>query len=755
VLHPVFSWPVKTSQQHEDPLLCRQRGLPGPFDNGVMRFAYASTLLTNWMGDDGFLKRLSLRILEPNLYGDVTWFHGRISRSCETAEGTLIHIDVRGENQLGQTTTAGEAEALLPPLTPAVPNKRARTGIPEITSAEAPIGEDPVAAFERVCKQTPNRTAVLFRGVPHTYAELERQVDEISRSLDAYGLEPGMMVGLRLPRSPTLIASILAVLKARCAFLPLAPDQALTRTRNMLNDSEPHFVLADRETLKGLADENNAFELSKALFCVPFRPKAPLRTDLAAVIYTSGSSGLPKGVLVKRTSLARYIPEIREALDITERDVYLHSAAFTFSASLRQLFTPLSVGAVVCLADFEETHAPLSLLRLIARSGTTVWDTVPTIWSHILEELGAMNPDRRREALSNQLRMIAFTGEPFPWSLLDTWRSYRPARVEIVNLYSQTETGSVCAHHVPHDERHPSRGIVPLGQAFGSVQVYLLDDADQRVAPGGIGELCVEGCRLAGGYLNDTALTNRKFRQDSCNDTPGRRVFHTGDLAVENPHGQFEYLGRKDRQVKIRGIRVQPAEIEHALRQHPSVSAAIVLLREGDGPSKERFLMPEKRLIGFVVTRRLESTDALEPTSAELKRFLRTQLPGFMIPDDLWVVDALPINDSGKVDRDALRKRQASLVESEEAYVAPMTEIERALAAIWRDLLGLEAVSVTANFFDLGGHSLMAARMVSRVNDAFGRQTPLSEFFAEPTIRRLAQTIDDGERTADWHEADQ
>ncbi len=737
VLHPIFSWPVKTSQQHEDPLLCLQRGIPGPFDNGVMRFSWVTPLLTNWMGDRGMLKRLSLRMLEANLYGDATWFHGRVLRREAHPDGELITISVRGENQLGSTTTAGDAEVLLPRLERTVTRGPTTAVNVEAPSADMSPPLDPVAALTALAEQHPNKAAVACQRRTLTYAELSDRVETLAMDFVAQGLKPGMVVGVCLPRSLDLVAVIFAVLKAEAAYLPLAPDQSRDRNITLLNDAGAALVVSSanywltNEVSTAVAEANAAIaELS----IERWSDQPMIHDGLASIIYTSGSSGVPKGVLTSRDSLSRYIPEARALLELEPNDTCLHSASIMLSASVRQLFVPLSAGATLVVADTDQVMKPAKLLQLINDAGVTVWDTVPTILAHALEAVSALSAERSDALFANRLRLIACTGEPLPWRLANQWRAKLPQLMAMVNLYSQTETGSVCAFCIRADDEVSDMGTVPLGRPIGRVPVHLLDRSGQQVPDGVMGELWIGGDRLSVGYLNDEDLNVEKFSTD------GERLFRTGDMAIVNTAGNLEYVGRRDQQIKIRGIRVQPAEIEHALRQHPDVSAAVVVLRGGsDGEAGA--LIPEHRLVAFIETPTAKDSAETPLSMEDCRRFLMTRLPGYMVPTDLLLAERLPRMANGKVDREALLYLNVNPDLQSGSYVAPNSATERKLSGIWGELLGLEKVSVEADFFELGGHSLMAARLLTRIKEIFGLDISMPTFFAEPTIRCLARLL--------------
>ncbi len=517
VINPVTGWPVKNSQQHEDFQLASQRGMPAPFDNGVMRFAWMTPLLTNWMGDNGFLRRFGIQLLAPNLYGDTTTYEAVVTSKRED----VACLKVTGTNQLGQTTTAGKAEIIIEPRR-------------EIVQGAATL---PADLFERKVRETPHRTALIDNGREWTYAELNRRANRLARYLRSRGARPGTLVGIRLPRSSDFVIAILAALKTGAGYVPLDPGYPPERLKLMVAKSRPALMIDGEVSLP--SDDND--------IAVRREADAP-----AYVMFTSGSTAEPKGVLVSHGTLASYLQAIREPLGIQSGDICLHTASFSFSASVRQTLLPLSVGAALVVARETERLDPLALLRLMKERAVTVWDTVPSVWRNAVAVLERLPEGVKSELLDSRLRQIQLTGEALPWELPRMWRSGLGHAARILNLYSQTETAGTAAIYPLPDGDLPREGIVPLGYPTPDTKIQLRED----------GEICVTG-RIADGYID-----GERFEE-----------YRTGDLGRLRG-GVLEFAGRVDSRLKVRGFRVEPREVETALRAHPAVADAAVTGRK-------------------------------------------------------------------------------------------------------------------------------------------------------------------------------
>ncbi len=734
---PRVGWPVRYSQQHEDFTLAAQRGMPAPFDNSLMRAAWLSVLVTNWMGDSGVLRRMQVSTVRPVIYGDANWYAGRVIRKLDAGDETMVTIRLTGTNQLGELTTTGEAEVVIP--------ARPRRSKWEEGRAKQPLVLDwgrrdqrttPLAVCDLFADQVQARPQAIAIVASHrtlSYTELDAAANRMSRGLVAQGLGPGTRLGLHLARTADIAVAILACAKAGVAYVPLDSAHSRGRLARILEAAAVDCVLSDGRPfeLDGLP-QPAILRLDAGMLSPPALPvdrAAPRPTsDVGAyVLLTSGSTGRSKAVTVHHAALGLYLRSIIEALDVAAGDVCLHTASFSFSAAVRQFWLPLCTGATLVLADEETRHRPLLLLDEMRRTGVTVWDTVPSILEFAIESLGELNERDLSAMLENRLRRVHTTGEPLQWRTVQTWNALMGNRAPIVNLYSQTETtGTVCVYPVP-DGNDAQSGIVPLGRPISNTGVCLLDEGLQPVADGEIGEICVASERLASGYSDQPDLDAERFMRVTLPDGTEQRMFRTGDLGRRGAAGIYECLGRVDDQIKIRGLRLRLGEVEAAIRRDPRVEQCAVV-SAGDIAAADGV-----RLIAYVVPRAGQQIDAggLRP---ELARWL----PEYALPSAVVVLDQLPRNRHGKVDRTALPSPGPETQAWRAVSVAPRDATEEMLAAIWCQLLGIDALDVHDDFFALGGHSLLATRVITRLRHQTGVELSLSDLFDNPTVASLA-----------------
>jgi aspartate racemase len=450
-------------------------------------------------------------------------------------------------------------------------------------------------------------------------------------------------------------------------------------------------------------------------------------SDLAYVIYTSGTTGRPKGALITHANLAHYAQALSEALAISGDDVYLHTAAMGFSSSMRQWFIPLSLGARVVVASNDERRDPLALFELIRRERVSVIDLVPSHWRNCLHVLGALEATQRSTLLDNSVRLCLSASEPLSSDIPRTWLEDWKQPGRFVNMFGHTETcGIISTFQVP--EGANDTALVPLGRPLSNTRIYLLDDRNEPVAWGEAGEVCVGGPGVGRGYLNRDDVTRRQFVADPFVAGGQGVIYRTGDLARYLPDGNLEYLSRRDQQIKIRGHRVEPAEIEAVLLGHERVRSCAVVLR-GDSAD-------DQQLVAYVVPRTLPA-----PSAEALRMYLSGLLPPYMVPATFVVLRELPTTPTGKLDRSALPAPAAVDLPTQSVRRATSGPVESALAGIWRSVLGVAEIGADDDFFDLGGHSLLATRLMTRVWNAFRVQLPLRTLFDSPTIAAFAKAL--------------
>ncbi len=590
------------------------------------------------------------------------------------------------------------------------------------TAADLPRG----LVHERIAQQaarTPHAPAVLFRERTLTYAELERDAGRLARRLRDAGVRVDDRVGILLERGEALVVAVLGILKAGAAYVALDPGHPDERLRFVLADAAASAVVATPELSPRLAG------FAGAVVCPgsplpqapsPARgeggpaiaPEPPVDPDnLAYVIYTSGSTGTPKGVLATHRGLANYLAWFnREVLGEDGFALPLVSR-LSFDAHVRQLFPPLLRGEPVWVLPEETAADPAALLAALSARGRVSFGGVPALWSAMLERV------RTGEAPKPAgLKAVLLGGEALSAELVERTRALFPGAA-VWNHYGPTEaTVNTTVARVDGAER------VGIGRPIANVRVYLLDRRGEPVPVGVAGELYVGGAGVARGYLGRPALTAGSFLPDPFAGEAGARMYRSGDRARWLASGELDYVGRTDDQVKVRGFRIEPGEIEAALERHPAVREAVVAVRG-------------ERLVGWVVAEQ----DA-EPSPAELRAWLADRLPEYMVPAAVAVLASLPLSPNGKTDRRALPDPEPAAGGA--PFVAPRTAAEEAVAAAFAEVLQATRIGAGDDFFALGGHSLLAARVVSRVRAALGVELPLRAVFEAPTVGGLAERVD-------------
>ena len=573
--------------------------------------------------------------------------------------------------------------------------------------------------FAAQAGRTPERTALVAADATLTFAELDRGANRLARLLLAHGAGPDRYVALLLPRTSDAIVALLAVLKAGAAYVPIDPDYPPRRVAMILADSRPVVLLtttalapddAPGIVLDAPSTRRSLDDLSDVDPAVGHRPE-----HAACLIYTSGSTGTPKGVVVEHRGLANLFFHHRETLirpnaGGTVRRAML-SASLSFDTSWEGLLWLLD-GHELHVADDELRRQPAELLDYVTANEIDFMDITPT-YAEELMSIGFGEPGSRRPAV------LALGGEATGPAL---WTSLRAAGMTVYNLYGPTE----CTVDTLWCRLDESPDPI-VGRPLTNTRAYVLDAGRRPVPPGVVGELYFGGAPVARGYHDRPELTAERFLADPF--VPGSTMYRTGDLARWRPDGTLEFLGRADDQVKIRGFRIELGEIEAVLASHPTVAQAAVIPRE-DTPGLHR-------LVGYVVP----AGDAAEP--AELRRFLADRLPDYMVPPAYVTLERIPRNTNGKLDKAALPAPDRTAV----AGRAPRDGREKVLCGLFADLLGLAEIGVDDDFFSLGGHSLLVAKLIVRVREEFGVTIGIRTVFEAPTVAKLAAAL--GRDTAD------
>lgn len=476
----------------------------------------------------------------------------------------------------------------------------------KITEAVLPQGVRPGARYSRTARpahhlfeeqaaRTPDALAIVCAGRELNYGELNSRANQLAVHLRSKGVGPNTLASIAVERSLEMVVGILGVLKAGGAYVPLDPAYPKERLELMIADSQPAICLTQSRLVKHLPSCQTPILLLDAVSYATNRSVALdlspqyCATDLAYVIYTSGSTGKPKGVMITQGNLGHYLQSMRRATGIVESDIYLHTASISFSSSVRQLLLPLSVGAAVVIATNDEIRDPIELFTTIKRREVTVIDLVPSYWRGCVDALRSLADASRAELLDNNLRLILSASEPLLSDVPRAWRFELRHQAELINMFGQTETAGIVATCpiTPSKENQP--GVVPIGRPINTARIYLLDDRQQPVADGEAGEICIGGPTVGLGYLNHPELTAQKFVRDSFAAGSEARLYRTGDLGRLRLDGTLEFQGRIDNQVKIRGHRVEPAEIESTLLEHRGVCEVAVIATD-DQPANSRLV---------------------------------------------------------------------------------------------------------------------------------------------------------------------
>jgi len=447
--------------------------------------------------------------------------------------------------------------------------------------------------------RAPQRMAVRCGHEQLTYAELNTRANQLARYLQAHGAGRETLVGICLHRSAQMAVATLAVLKAGAAYVPLDPTYPAERLSFILNDARPMLLITQKDSFI-LPSNARKLDLDHEWPLIAKQSDAEpevliTQNDLAYVIYTSGSTGQPKGVMITHGNLGHYAQSLSQSVIINESDAYLHTASISFSSSVRQLMLPLCAGATVEVATMEQIKDPLTLFRLIKESGVTVIDIVPSYFRACLQALSELATSERDYLLTNRLRLILTASEPLPSDTVHKWLALGHA-AQLINMFGQTETTGIVATYPVHKAPESASAVMPLGRPIDNTSIHVLDEELQPLSAGAIGEICVGGDGVGRGYLNHPELTTEKFVNDSSVERLGARLYRTGDLGRVRSDGNLEFVGRADDQIKIRGYRVEPGEIEALLRQHASVRDAVVIARKD--------LNDQPRLVAYVVAER-------------------------------------------------------------------------------------------------------------------------------------------------------
>ncbi len=585
--------------------------------------------------------------------------------------------------------------------------------------------------FEAQAERRPHATALVFDNEHLTYGELNARANQLAHHLRSLGVGPDVLVGLCVERGPDLVVGLLGILKADGAYVPLDPDLPRERLAFMLEDTAVPVLVTQQTLLSRIPGRTKTVSLDgdrTALARYPASaPSARANAShLAYVIYTSGSTGKPKGVMVTHGNVARLFSATWHWFEFDEKDVWtcFHSCAFDFS--VWEIWGALAHGGILVMVPYIVSRDPNAFHALLRREHVTVLNQTPSAF----RQLAAVDA-RAGNTPDLALRLVIFGGEALEMRSLRPWLDrHGDAMPRLVNMYGITETTvHVTYRPIRRADVDESRGSM-IGECIPDLRLRVLDRYLNPVPVGVPGEIVVGGAGVARGYLNRPELTAERFAPDPFGAYPGARLYRSGDLARRTANGDLEYLGRIDQQVKLRGFRIELGEIETAIARQPGVREAVVILRE-DVPG-------DSRLVAYVVPH----GDAI--AAADLRAWLKQQLPEYMIPAAFVHLRTLPVTSNGKLDRKSLPVPGSQSFAADDGFVAPHDAIEVQLMRIWEEMLGRYPVSVSDDYFELGGHSLLAIQIIERVNQLFGRDLPIDVLWhGGRTIGTLAAILRD------------
>ncbi len=590
--------------------------------------------------------------------------------------------------------------------------------------------------FEMQVERTPEAIALVFEEQQLTYRELNQRANQLAHYLRAQGVGPDTLVGICIERSLEMVIGLLGILKAGGAYVPLDPRYPQERLTFMLRDSQIALLL----TWQGFFEWNSGADLQNVLqgvqiFCLDTQwdqlalasqenlLNLTCPANLAYMIYTSGSTGRPKGAMNTHAGIGNRLYWMQNVYHLTDADRVLQKTPFSFDVSVWEFFWPLLVGACLVVAQPEGHRDSAYLISVIASQQITTLHFVPSMLRVFLEEPGL-------ETCAS-LRQVICSGEALPFDLQE--RFFARSQAVLLNLYGPTETAIEVTFW--ECQRASDLQMVPIGRPIANMQIYLLDVAGQPVPVGEVGEIYIGGVGVGRGYFRRPDLTAERFLPNPFGSQPGERLYRTGDLGRYLPDGNVEFQGRLDHQVKIRGFRIELGEIETALAQHPAVGEAAVVARENTGTGQH--------LVAYLVAKQSPL-----PSSWELRAYLHGRLPAYMVPSVFVLLEALPLTPNGKMDRKALLALHEPEQEVRRDYAAPRTFLEEAIIGIWSEVLGKKQIGIYDNFFEIGGDSLLATQVLSRIADVSQRKLSLRLFFNTPTVAGLAEQIEKSAQTA-------
>jgi len=600
------------------------------------------------------------------------------------------------------------------------------------TKADYPRGECIHELFEQRASEVPGAIAVVCGARQLTYQELNQKANQLANFLRKLDIGPGALVGICINRSLEMIIGILGALKAGAAYVPLDPTYPQKRLATMMEDVDLQVLLTSYD-LRTILPECKVKQICLdsdwsriASESGDNLPAAASVRNLCYVIFTSGSTGKAKAAAVVHGGWTNLIHWFVTEFNVDARDKVLVISSFSFDITQRSIAMPLITGAQLHLLA-SSYYDPVLITQTIADQVITRMNCAPSTFYPLVEK------SKSGFSKLRSLRTLFLGGEAISASRIREWAESSECCAEIANVYGAAECSDVSTFYILKDYEKYVKSSVPIGKPIFNTQVYLLDESLNPLAVGLPGEICIAGDGVGCGYINDATLTEQKFVANPFSAEPTSRLYRTGDLAKLSPDWNLEFIGRVDHQVKLRGFRIDLGDIESILRQHKEVKEAVVM--------SKTFGDEDQRLVAFVVPR--HRGGSRDQTGSQLRSFLKERLPEYMVPNDVVILEEMPLSPNGKTDRNALLSMDILALGTQAGPEEPRTPAERDLAVIFAKALKLERVGIVDNFFDLGGHSYLITETLGCIADKFRVNLSIFDFLANPRVTDLLKRIEE------------
>lgn len=599
------------------------------------------------------------------------------------------------------------------------------------TQADYPRDKCMHELFEQRASETPDAIALVCGSGQLTYHELNSKANQLANHLRKLGAGPDSLVGISMYRSLEMIIGILGTLKAGAAYVPLDPAYPQKRLASMVEDVDLRVLLTTQDLLTVLpanAIKKICLDADWPQIAGESGDNLPAMAsvkNLCYVIFTSGSTGKAKAAAVFHGGWTNLMHWFVTEFNIASADKVLVISSFSFDITQRSIVMPLIVGAQLHLLASKH-YDPALILQTISAQGITRMNCAPSTFYPLVE-------NSKEASKLRSLRTLFLGGEAISASRIREWAESRECNTEVANVYGAAECSDVSTFYVLKNYARYVEASVPIGKPIFNTQVYLLDESLNPVAFGLPGEICIAGDGVGYGYINDSTLTEQKFVANPFNAGASTCLYRTGDLGRFSSEGNLEFIGRVDHQVKLRGFRVDLGDIESNLRQHKEVKEAVAL--------SKTFGDQDQRLVAFVVPR--HHGGSRDQTGSQLRSFLKERLPEYMVPNDVVMIEEMPLNPNGKIDRNVLLNMNILALGTKAGPEEPRTAEERDLATIFANVLKLERVGIIDNFFDLGGHSYLVTETLGRIADHFHVNLSIFDFLANPKVTDLLRRIEE------------